>query len=170
MRTFYTIAAVALFAAIPSASTFAQQPRSGSPAPTNAGAPVPDTKIAVLYSQAFLDPQNGITRFNVLQKTLQREFQPRFTELDQLKQKIQQLNDEIEKTRNVADPVAIQKKVDQWDQLKKAGQRRAADLETDSNKRQQEIFAPLEQDVNRALQAYAKAHGISMIIDLSRVP
>lgn len=170
MKIFPGIAVAALFAALTAAPTFAQQPRSGSPAPTNSGATVPDSKIAVIYSEAFLDPQNGIARFNVLQKNLNREFQPRQTDLDQLKQKIQQLNDEIEKTRNVADPVALQKKVDQLEQLKKDYQRKGEDAQAELQKRQAEMFAPLEQDVGKALEAYAKAHGITVIIDLSRVP
>ena len=37
-------------------------------------------------------------------------------------------------------------------------------------KRYQELFLPLQDDVSRALDAYAKARGITLIIDASQTP
>src|SRR6267142_5889386 len=70
----------------------ATQPAPAATAPTNVA--VPDTKIALIYSEAFLDTKAGIARFNVLLNNLNREFQPRQTEITQLTQKAQQLNDD----------------------------------------------------------------------------
>lgn len=161
------VAATALSASAQTrpAGTPAQQPA----APQSTG-PIPDSKIAWIYSEAFQDPKTGIARLNDLAAKLNREFQPRQTELNQLQQKAQQLNDDIEKTKNVADPKTLQQKADQLQQLQVDIKRKQEDGQAALEKRQQEMFAPLEQDIDTALKAYAKAHGISVIIDRSRVP
>ena len=73
--------------------------------------------MAMIYSDAFLDPKNGIARFNSLMGTLNREFQPREAELQTLQTKIEALGKEIDSTQNVADPNAIRQKRDQLTQI-----------------------------------------------------
>ena len=38
------------------------------------------------------------------------------------------------------------------------------------NKRRQDIFAPLQEDIGKALEIFAKAHNITVIIDGTQVP
>jgi outer membrane protein len=170
------IAAVVLMTTIAVISVSAQQQRPATPA---TGAPatapqtnvaVPDSKMAMIYSEAFLDPKNGIARFNALLTTLNREFTPRQTELDQLNQRIQAVTKEISDTQNVADPKAIQQKQEQLDQMKRDYQRKGEDAQAAYNKRRQEVFAPLQEDIGKALEAFAKARGITVIVDGSQVP
>jgi Skp family chaperone for outer membrane proteins len=166
--------AASVLVAVVALSGFAQTKPATQPAPQpsppQTTGTVPDSKIAWIYSEAFQDPKTGIARVNALANALNREFQPRQTELTQLQQKAQQLNDDIEKTRSVADPKTLQQKVDQLEQLKLDAKRKSEDAQAALEKRQQEMFAPLEEDISKALQAFAKAHGISVIIDRSRVP
>ncbi|MGH9967208.1 MAG: OmpH family outer membrane protein [Pyrinomonadaceae bacterium] len=165
------IGAVALLAALAVSPTFAQTKPAGPPAATpQSSAALPESKIALIYSDAFMDPKTGIARFNTLLTTLTREFQPRQTELQQLQQKAQQLNDEIEKTKSVAEPRALQQKVDQLETMNKDLQRKREDAQAAYNKRQKEIFSPLQEDIGKALEAFAKQRGISVIIDGSQVP
>jgi Skp family chaperone for outer membrane proteins len=131
---------------------------------------VPESKIALIYSDAFLDAKTGIGRFTTLVTTLNREFQPRQTELQSLQQKIQALTDDITKTAPVADPKTTQAKQDQLDQLKKDFQRKGEDAQAAYNKRKGEMFQPLQDDIGKALEAYAKQHNINVIIDGSQVP
>ena len=133
-------------------------------------AAVPDSKIAVIYSDAFLDDKTGIARFNSLVTTLNREFQPRQTELTTMQQKIQTLTDDIQKTAAVADPKTLQTKQDQLDQLKRDFQRKGEDAQAAYNSRRKEIFTPLQDDIGKALEVYAKGHNINVIIDGSQVP
>lgn len=166
------IAAFAFVAAIALSPTLAQT-RPAAPQPTPvpaASATVPDTKIALIYSEAFLDPKTGIARFNVLLSNLNREFQPRQTDINQLTTKAQALNDEIEKTRSVADPKTLQLKMDQLEQMKKDLTRKGEDAQAAYNKRRGEIFQPLQDDIGKALEVYAKGHNINVIIDGSQVP
>ena len=146
------------------------QPRpAGSAAPQTAAA-VPDSKIALIYSDAFLDAKTGIARFGTLVGTLNREFQPRQTELQTLQQKITALADDITKTAPVADPRTTQTKQDQLDQMKKDFQRKGEDAQAAYDRRRKEIFTPLQDDIGKALEAYAKSHNINVIIDASQVP
>ena len=175
MRIERLIAAVALLMTAAIVSVSAQQqkpaaPAAAAPATPQTNVAVPDSKMALIYSDAFLDAKNGIARFNVLLGTLNREFQPRQTELNGLAQRIEQLTKEINDQRNVAAPDSIRQKQDQLDQLKKDYQRKGEDAEAAYNRRRQEIFAPLQQDIGKALEAFAKARGITVIVDGSQVP
>jgi Skp family chaperone for outer membrane proteins len=167
------IAAAALLATIAISSASAQKPGApaGAPAPTtqSTGA-VPDSKMALIYSEAFLDPKAGIARFATLLGTLNREFQPRQTELNGIQTRMTTLTKEINDTQAVADPKTIQAKSEQLDQLKKDYQRKGEDAEAAYNKRRGEIFAPLQEDIGKALELFAKARGITVIVDGTQVP
>lgn len=126
--------------------------------------------MAMIYSDAFLDPKTGIARFNSLLSTLNREFQPRSTELQNLQTRINTLTKEINDTQAVADPNTIRQKREQLDQANVDYKRKGEDAEAAYNKRRQEIFMPLQQDIGKALEAFAKARGITVIVDGSQVP
>ncbi|MDQ2976504.1 MAG: OmpH family outer membrane protein [Acidobacteriota bacterium] len=146
------------------------KPATPAQATAQSTGPIPESKIALIYSEAFLDAKTGISRFNTLITTLNREFQPRQTELQGIQTRIQQLTDEITKTASVADPKTLQAKQDQLDQLKKDLQRKGEDAQAAYDRRRKEIFTPLQDDIGKALEVYAKAHSINVIIDASQVP
>lgn len=173
-------AAVALLTAV-AASVSAQQrsgPAQTRPAGTTAApatppqttVAIPDSKMAMIYSDAFLDQKTGIARFTSLLNTLNREFQPRQAELQALQTKINALTKEITDTQAVADPNAIRQKRDQLDQFNTEFKRKGEDAEAAYTKRRQDIFLPLQQDIGKALEAFAKARGITVIVDGSQVP
>jgi len=167
-------AAVALLTTVAvSASAQTQRPPAGAPAaPPQAPATVavPDSKMAVIYSDAFLDTKTGIAKFNTLMTTLKREFQPREAELTGLQTKINTLTTEINNTQAVADPNAIRLKREQLDQANLELKRKGEDAQAAFEKRRQEIFLPLQKDIGTALEAFAKARGITVIVDGSSVP
>ena len=173
MNTARFFAAVALLTAA-AFCVSAQQTKPATPAAPQTAAPqtvaVPDSKMALIYSDMFLDQKAGIARFNSLLGTLNREFQPRQAELQGLQQRITTLTKEIEDTQTVADPNAIRQKREQLAQLNTEFKRKGEDAEAAYNKRRQEIFFPLQQDIGKALEAFAKARGITVIVDGSQVP
>ena len=126
--------------------------------------------MALIYSDAFTDPKNGIARFGTLLTTLNKEFQPRQTELTSMDQKIQQLTKEINDTQAVADPKTIAQKRDQLESLNRDFKRKGEDAQAAYGRRRQEIFQPLQEDIGKALEAFAKARGITVIVDGSQVP
>ena len=150
------------------------QPRPQGPAtqPAATQAPatnVPVSKIGVVFSAAFQDPKLGIARFTVLLTKLNAEFLKTQDELNQMAQKINQLNDDLNKTRDLADPKVTQQKIDQLDELKKDYKRKGEDAQAAYQRRRLEVLGPLQDDVGKALDAYARAHSITMIIDGSQV-
>jgi outer membrane protein len=126
--------------------------------------------MAVIYSDQFLDGKTGIAKFTSLSNMLTREFQPRQTELQNLQTRINTLTKEINDTQAVADPNAIRQKRDQLEQANIEIKRKSEDAEAAFTKRRQEIFLPLQQDIAKALEAFAKARGITVIVDGSNVP
>ena len=177
VRSFAAVALLTTAAICVSAQQKPAQPRPTTPAAPPATAPqntapvaVPDSKMAMIYSDAFLDPKNGIARFNSLLGTLNREFEPRRTELQGMQTRITTLTKEIEDTQSVADPNALRQKRDQLAQVSTDFKRKGEDAEAAYNKRRQEIFLPLQQDIQKALEAFAKARGITVIVDGSQVP
>ena len=169
------ITAFAFLLALSFSTAFAQTkpaaPAQAAPAQTTAT--VPESKIALIYSDAFLDAKTGIARFNTLVTTLNREFQPRQTELQTMQQRITTLTNEVNQDQaasSVVDPKSIQTKIDTLEQLKKDYQRKGEDAQAAYNKRKQDIFQPLQDDIGKALEAYAKQRNINVIIDGSAVP
>lgn len=171
MKVTRSLAVVALFAILAVSASAQTRPAAPATAPASqATVAVPDSKIAMIYSDAFMDPKTGIAKFNTLLSTLNREFQPRQTDLQNLQTRINTLTKEINDTQNVADPNALRTKRDQLEQLNTELKRKAEDAEGAYNRRRQDIFMPLQQDIGKALEAFAKARGITVIVDGSQVP
>src|SRR5216684_2160247 len=171
--------AFAFMATIALSTVFAQgpgaQPKPQTPPLQTSAAAVPVSKVAVIFSEEFQDPKTGIARFNATLNKLNGEFADRQKKLDDMAQKIRQLPDEITNLQQQAAkgtpiaPQTIQAKIDQLDQLKKQGQRETEDAQAAYDKRRQELFVPLQDEVGKALDAFAKARGITMILDGSQV-
>src|ERR1041385_676436 len=176
MRVFTNFSLAIAFCFIAISHAVAQpatQPKpQTTPATQAAPVNVPVGKVAVVFSAAFQDPKEGIAKFTVLLTKLNSEFQKTQDDLNQTAQKINQLQDEIaklQKSTAPVDPKTVQAKLDQVDQMKKDYQRRGEDGQANYQKRRQEIFAPLQDDVGKALDVYAKSRGITLVIDGSQI-
>jgi len=167
---YFAVAALLTLVAVSASAQQRPAAPATTPAPQQATVAVPDSKIAMIYSDAFMDPKTGIAKFNTLLSTLNREFQPRQTELQGLQTRINTLTKEINDTQNVADPNTIRTKREQLDQLNTEFKRKGEDAEAAYNKRRQDIFLPLQQDIGKALETFAKSRGITVIVDGSQVP
>jgi Skp family chaperone for outer membrane proteins len=130
-------------------------------------------KIAVIYSEAFQDPKDGIAKFAATITRLNAEFKPVQDELTQTAARLRTMQDEINRMQAgtpAATPQQIQAKLDQFDEQKKAYDRKGEDAKTNYARRRAELLTPLQEDVGKALDAFGKAHGIMMILDGSQVP
>jgi Skp family chaperone for outer membrane proteins len=153
-------------------TTAAPQP---TPAPQTASVALPTSKMGIIYSDLFLDSKEGINKFAAALNKLNGEFLGPKNEITQMQTRAQTLQDEITKLQQAPagtpiDQRSLQTKIDQLDQLKKDAQRKAEDGQAAYNKRRTELFGPLQQEVGVALEAYAKARGINVIIDAAQVP
>ncbi len=162
-------------------SISAQQPAAkppAQPAPTPAApatVQLPMSKMAVIYTDMFLDQKSGIAKFNSVLAKLNGEFQAVKNDINQMQTRAQQLEDEVNKLREAPtatpiDPKALQAKIDQLEQLKKDIQRKGEDAQASYNRRRQELFTPVQEELGKALEAFAKARGINVIIDAASVP
>ncbi|HYV24263.1 MAG TPA: OmpH family outer membrane protein [Pyrinomonadaceae bacterium] len=172
MKIFRAIAAVAFVAAI-SASVLAQTRPAGTPAtsaaPTQTTANVPDSKIALVDTDAFLDEKQGITKLVTAAKAVEAEFQPRRTELQTLQQQIDKATADLQKVQAVQDPKLSAQQQDKIDTMKKDLQRKGEDAQAAYQKRLQDKLGPVYEDIGKALDAYAKAHGITMVLDVTKI-
>ena len=171
---------VVAFAATISAQQQPARPTAAQPTPTPAPAApatvnLPNGRMAVIDTNAFLDTKTGIAKFNSLVTKLNSEFQKTKDDIQAMQTRGQALETEINKLRDAPegtpiDQRSLQAKIDQLELLKKDIQRKGEDAQAAYNKRRQELFTPLQDDIGRALEIFAKARGINVIIDAAQVP
>jgi Skp family chaperone for outer membrane proteins len=175
MKNFRLIAAALMLAAMIAVSASAQtRPAATTPArpaatPAASNAPVPDTKIAFIDTGAFGEEKVGITRFVNAMKALEREFKPRQDELTTMQNRVKALADEISKTQSVADPKTIQAKQDEGERLQRDLKYKQDQADADFKKRYTDVVSPISADIGKALDQFANARGITMILDISKL-
>ncbi|HEX8143612.1 MAG TPA: OmpH family outer membrane protein [Pyrinomonadaceae bacterium] len=172
MRTYRLIAAAAFLVAVTALSAPAQQQRPAAAAATPAAASnaaIPDSKIALINTDFFGDERQGITRLVAAVKKVDTEFTPRRTELQGIKSQIDKLTADIQATANVATQQTLQQKQEQLDSLKRDYTRKGEDAQAAYNKRLQESVGPLYEDIGKALDAFARARGITLLLDAAKI-
>lgn len=157
----------------PTPTPAATVPATGAPAQTSVA--LPTSKIAVINTNEFMDARTGILKFTSVLNKLNAEFQKTKDDITAMQNRAQALETEINKLRDAPagtpiDQPALQNKIDQLEQLKKDIQRKAEDAQTAYNKRRDELFQPLQIEISAALEAFAKARGINVVIDGAAVP
>jgi Skp family chaperone for outer membrane proteins len=170
------LVSMAVLVAFATASQVFAQPAkpqtTAQPQTSPANVNVPVSKVAVIFSAAFQDPKLGIAKFTVLLTQLNSKYQKTQDDLNNTAKTINALQDEVKKLQESSAPVSpqtIQQKLDQIDQMKKDYQRRGEDAQANYQRDRQQIFQPLQDDVGKALDAFAKARGITLVIDASQV-
>jgi Skp family chaperone for outer membrane proteins len=176
IRTTFFAAALAATAALTAsaqtqpasrpAAPAAQQPR---PAAVPGAVTVAEGKFAIIDTESFGDAKEGIQRLVAAFQTVEREFKPRRDEITTLKTRYDALVKEVNDTKAVAAPAALQAKADQAQQLEIEIKRKQEDGQKALDKRVQELTGPVYQDIGNALQAYAKARGLSVVFDVSKM-
>jgi outer membrane protein len=172
MKIFRAIAAVAFLAAISAGSVFAQPrtttPAGPPPATAQTGA-IPETKIALVNTDEFADEKTGITRLVAAMKKVDLEFQPRRTELQTLQQQVEKATADLNKAAPVQDPKVTAQQTEKIEASKKEFTRKGEDAQAAYQKRLQEVLGPVYEDIGKALDAYAKAHGITLVLDVTKI-
>jgi Skp family chaperone for outer membrane proteins len=170
-KTFFAAAFAALAAVTASAQTpAASRPAASPAAPAQVGsAAIAEGKFAIIDTDAFNDPTQGIKRLVAAFQTVEREFKPRRDEIQGLKTRYDALVKEVNETKAVADQKALAAKADQAQQLEIEIKRKQEDGQKALDKRVSDLTGPVYQDIGSALQAYAKARGLSVIFDVSKM-
>jgi outer membrane protein len=182
MKIIRAIAAIAFFAAISAASVAAQPKPATTPTPAKPGpisstqatggsttGNVPEAKVALVDTDAFLDDKMGIQRLLAAAKKLESEFQPRKTELQNLQAQVDTMTANLQKAQAVQDPKVSAQNQDAIEQKKREITRKTEDAQSAYQSRMQALLGPVYDEIGKALDAFAKAHGITLILDVTKV-
>ena len=167
MKIFRAITAVAFFAVFVSQVVAQTRPGTQPTAPATSVS-IPDSKIALIDSSAFSDEKQGIVRLVAAIKRVNSEFQPKQAELQTLQQQIDKATADYNKVAPMQDPKLNQQQADKIELMKKEMQRKAEDAQAAFDKRMQEVLGPISEDISKALDAYAKTRGITLILDVTK--
>ncbi len=183
MKIIRAIAAIAFFAAISAATVAAQPKPTTTPTPTRPTGPissapattgsttgnVPEAKVALVDTDFFLDEKGGIQRLIAAAKKLEAEFQPRRTELQNLQAQVDKATADLQKVASIQSEAVNRQKQDEIEQKKRDITRKTEDAQSEYQKRMQALLGPVYDDIGKALDAFAKAHGITLILDVTKV-
>jgi Skp family chaperone for outer membrane proteins len=168
MKTFRFVAPGLFLAAILAASAFGQVPVQ----------PAANIKIMFINTAAF-EATDGITKYNAAIATLNRETEPARAELrtmltrnDTLAKELQTLETQLRAaTGPQRDALSKQyyTKSDEYQSLGIQIKRKQEDGKARYDRRKAELFAPVFEDIAKAMQDYAKQRGYAVILDISKM-
>ena len=154
-RIIVAAAAVAAFAIIVQTQT--------RPAP-------PPTNVAIIDSSAFSDDKAGIARVMTAMQQIELKFQPLRAELRDMRERLGTMRTDIQKKRQVQDPKLTAQQTEAADRLEVDIKRKAEDAQTNYQRDSMAVLQPLQNEIGTALTAYAQSRGITLLIDVNRVP
>lgn len=154
-RIIVAVAAVAAFAIIVQTQT--------RPAPT-------PTNVAIIDSSAFSDEKAGIARVMAGMQSIEAKYQPLRTELRGMRERLGTMRSDIQKKRPVQDPKLTAQQTEAADRLEVDIKRKAEDAQASYQRESMAVLEPLQKDIGTALTAYAQSKGITLLIDVNRVP
>jgi Skp family chaperone for outer membrane proteins len=180
-RLFLTLAVVALL----SVAAYAQ-PRPGTATPQTTPRPVatpattapatpavvPATKIGFVNTEAFGDETVGIKKYVNAVKSVQAGFQARSQELVTIDNRMKAIADEINKLSSSAAPVSqetIRAKNEEGERLQRDLKYKQESLQSDYQKKYDEVVRPISADIGKALDQYMLSHSLTMILDISKL-
>src|SRR5829696_7710992 len=158
MKVFRIVVAVAAIAAF---AILAQTQTRPAPAPTN---------VAIIDSSAFGDEKAGIARVMAAMQQIETKFQPLRTEIRGMRERLSTMKSDIQKKRQVQDQRLTAQQTEEAERLDVQIKRKAEDAQTSYQKESLTVLEPLQRDIGTALVAYAQSKGITLLIDVNRVP
>jgi Skp family chaperone for outer membrane proteins len=159
--------ALATFAILAHTQT---RPAANPGAPANRPAAAAPANIAIIDSSAFSDEKAGIARVMNAMKSIEAKFQPLRTELRGMRERLNTMRSDIEKKRSIQDARMTAQQMEEADRLEVQIKRKAEDAQASYQKESLTSLEPLQKDIGNALIAYSQAKGISLVIDVNRVP
>jgi Skp family chaperone for outer membrane proteins len=169
MKAFRISIAALVFAAFAILAHTQTRPAANPAAPANRPAAAP-ANIAVIDSRAFSDDKTGIARVMNAMRALETKFEPVRNELRGMREKLNAMRADIEKKRSIQEQRITAQQIEAADQLEIQIKRKAEDAQTSFQRESLAALDPLQKDIFQALNAYSQAKGISLLIDISRVP
>jgi len=169
MKTFRTLVAAIAVAAftILAQSLLTMGTSSAETMPPQASAPA---IIAIIDSSAFSGEKTGITRGTNGMKSLDAKYLPLRTEIRGMRERLSTLRADIQKKRLIQDARTAAQQVDEADRLEVQIKRKQEDAQASYQRDSAATLEPLQNHIAGALNAYAQAKGITLVLDANRVP
>ena len=168
MKVFRVIAAVTALGAF--AILVHTQTRPGTPASPQTRPASGPANVAVIDSSFFGDEKAGIARVMNAMKQIEAKYDPLRTEIRGMQDRLTTMRSDLQKKRAIQDARMTQQQQDEADRLEVQIKRKAEDAQSSYKKDSLAVLEPMQKDVGDALTAYAQSKGISLLIDINRVP
>ena len=139
--------------------------QGAKPPATQAAAPVPKSKVALL---SFLALREGIADLKAKYQKLQGEFAPRGTELDSMRSSIESKEKVLSENKSLT-PQQAQKLASEVEVLKRDYQRKLEDSQELAKRRESEETEPTLQKISAFLDKYCQKNGITQVFDIGRL-
>ena len=163
----FRISIAALVFAVFAILAHTQTRPAGTPATRPAAAPA---NVAVIDSRAFSNEKTGIARVMSAMKALDAKFEPLRAELRGMRDRLNTMRADIDKKRTIQDQRMTAQQMEEADRLELTIKRKTEDAQTSYQKETLAALDPLQQDIVKALATYSQAKGISLLLDVNRVP
>lgn len=128
------------------------------------GAALPDGKIAVVNTQAF---PGGIGELKQKYDAAEKQFQPRFQQLQTLENQLKQLETDIKVKCPQLTPDKCQEMQNTYEDMKKKGQRDYEDLKAEYDRALDTGTKPVRDKLYQFLNNYASQRGVVLVINLA---
>ena len=147
-------------AAMFAVSAFGQAPAAGA------------GKIGWINTSAFGDEKAGVTKYNNALKALEAEMKPRVAELQGMQTKLKTLSDELANMQKANPavpfkPEVAQAKQEEGQRIQREFEFKKKEYDAAMAKRGGEVLAPIQNDLLRAIQDYAKQKGYAVVLDIA---
>jgi outer membrane protein len=103
-------------------------------------------------------------------RQLEAKFQPVRNELRGMREKLNTMRADLQKKQAIQDAKITQQQAEEAERLDLQIKRKAEDAQASYQKESLAVLEPLQKDIGDALNTYAQQKGISLLIDVNRVP
>jgi Skp family chaperone for outer membrane proteins len=170
MKVFRVVVAAMAFVAFAILAHTQTRPAPGGAQPPQARPAAGPVNIAVIDSAAFTDEKQGIARAMAAMRQLEAKFQPLRNELRGMRDKLNTMRADLQKKQAIQDAKITQQQAEEAERLEVQIKRKAEDAQANYQKESLAVLEPLQKDIGQALNTYAQQKGISLLIDINRVP
>ena len=137
-------------------------PPAGNTAAAATGGTGAEGKVAIIFFAAF---REGIQEMKAKLDALNTEFEPKNNEIKVLRDRIQNLNNQIQTQGGTVQPAVRAQWADEASEKEKQLKRLGEDTEALAKRRFEEVGNPVQEKILRFLENYAQTRGIIMVFE-----
>jgi len=162
-----TVAALAVAAFTILAQTLLTMGASSAETVTPPAAPA---NIGIIDSSKFTDEKQGIARAMAAVNQLDAKVEPLRAEIRGMRDRLNTMRSDLQKKRLIQDAKLTAQQADEADRLELQIKRKAEDAQASYQREMMAILEPIQKDLENALNAYAEAKGLTLVLDANRIP